>query len=147
MWASDWVVGFNQDSLATKFRAAALARHMWDRPVGQQKAPPSQAEQHQQQQQQQQPHKAQQNCEAASETCAADPAAYDGAQHGASGKASPGVISSSNRVEGIPRFVTVLWYPEDYPPVTNHLQLVRMLEELTEPYGFKVSGSSSRSSR
>ena len=35
--------------------------------------------------------------------------------------------------------MTVLWYPEDYPPVTNHLELVRMLEELTEPYGFKVS--------
>lgn len=34
--------------------------------------------------------------------------------------------------------MTVLWYPEDYPPVTNHRELVLMLEELTEPYGFKV---------
>jgi hypothetical protein len=44
-------------------------------------------------------------------------------------------------VSSIPRTVTVLWYPEDYPAVTNHRALVTMLEDLTEPYGFKVSVS------
>lgn len=48
--------------------------------------------------------------------------------------------SGGGSSSGIPCTVTVLWYPEDYPPVTNHRELVTMLEELTEPYGFKVRG-------
>lgn len=49
-------------------------------------------------------------------------------------------VLGSNTIPGplLPRTVTVLLYPEDYPSVTNHLDLVRMLEDVTEPYGFKV---------
>jgi hypothetical protein len=39
----------------------------------------------------------------------------------------------------VPKVVTVMLYPEGYPAVSNHYELVRLLEELTEPYGFKVS--------
>ena len=40
---------------------------------------------------------------------------------------------------GLPKVVTVMLYPEGYPSVSNHHQLLRLLEEVTEPYGFKVS--------
>jgi hypothetical protein len=51
--------------------------------------------------------------------------------------------SSSSRQQqqqqaGIPRTITVLLYPDDYPPVTNHHELVRALEDAAGPYGFKV---------
>lgn len=45
----------------------------------------------------------------------------------------------------IPRVVTVMLYPEDYPPVVNHQELVEMLENVTEPLGFKVSLACARS--
>ena len=59
---------------------------------------------------------------------------------GAAAAAGVGSGSDGRVASSVPRTVTVLWYPEDYPPVTNHLELVRMLEEVTEPYGFKVNG-------
>jgi hypothetical protein len=49
-----------------------------------------------------------------------------------------GAGSSSSGGVLLPRVVTVLLYPEDYPPVANHYALVDMLRDLTEPYGFKV---------
>jgi hypothetical protein len=49
-----------------------------------------------------------------------------------------GNSSSSSSASSLPRVVTVLLYPEDYPPVTNHYALVDMLRDLAEPYGFKV---------
>lgn len=45
---------------------------------------------------------------------------------------------SSSSSSTLPRMVTVLLYPEDYPPVVNHYELVDMLRDLAEPYGFKV---------
>lgn len=110
LWASEWVVGFNKPHLAASFRTEALARHLWDRPLRKQ-----------QQRQRLEQEQEKQQCGAGSGGCVAS---------GSSGGSS----------SGIPRTVTVLWYPEDYPPVTNHRELVTMLEELTEPYGFKVRG-------
>jgi hypothetical protein len=117
LWASDLLVGFNKPHLAAKFRQEALARHFWDRPVS--KKVPSQ-------QQQQQQTQTQGSCDADGGVCEASASA-----------AAAGAAGSSS--SSIPRTVTVLWYPEDYPPVTNHRELVQMLEELSEPYGFKVS--------
>ncbi len=38
----------------------------------------------------------------------------------------------------LPKYVTVMLYPEDYPPVVNHYDLVDMLEEVVEPLGLQV---------
>jgi hypothetical protein len=51
--------------------------------------------------------------------------------------ASSSSSSSSNGVL-LPRVVTVLLYPQDYPPVANHYALVDMLRDVAEPFGFKV---------
>jgi hypothetical protein len=87
----------------------------------------------QQQQQQQQETQTKGSCAAAGGISEASASAAAGAAQPAAG------TSSSSSSSSIPRSVTVLWYPEDYPPVTNHRELVQMLEELTEPYGFTVS--------
>jgi hypothetical protein len=56
---------------------------------------------------------------------------------------APSSSSSGSAAATLPRVVTVLLYPEDYPPVVNHYELVNMLRNLTEPYGFKVREFSS----
>jgi hypothetical protein len=100
---------------------------MWDRPVG--KTLPGQQQQQQQQQQQETQTKG---------SCAAAGGVSEASASAAAGAAQPAAGTSSSSSSSIPRSVTVLWYPEDYPPVTNHRELVQMLEELTEPYGFTV---------
>jgi hypothetical protein len=108
------VVGFSTPHQAAKFRGEALARHLWDRPLHK-KAPDRTGSSS----------SGQQQCETTGGVCISAPAAAAAAGDGGGARS-------------VPRTVTVLWYPEDYPPVTNHLELVRMLEEVTEPYGFKV---------
>jgi hypothetical protein len=122
MWVNQWVVGFSNPQAAAQFTAQALARHMWDTQHGE--AGQSTAQQKTQTQQQQQ------ECQADGSACQALSAAA-----AAAGSVQQGSMPS------IPRTVTVLWYPEDYPAVTNHRALVTMLEDLTEPYGFKVRDS------
>jgi hypothetical protein len=60
-------------------------------------------------------------------------------QQGSEGASSSSSSSSSSAAAAsLPRVVTVLLYPEDYPPVANHYALVDMLRDVAEPYGFKV---------
>lgn len=126
MWVNQWVVGFSTPQAAAQFRAQALARHMWDTPSG--KAAGQSTAQRQQQKEQQRQGPGQEQCQADGGVC----------QAAAAGGAAGGI---QGNMPEIPRTVTVLWYPEDYTAVTNHRALVTMLEDLTEPYGFKVSDS------
>ena len=38
----------------------------------------------------------------------------------------------------LPRVITVMLDPDNYPPVTNHHQLVEALEDVAAPQGFKA---------
>lgn len=131
LWATDLLVGFNKPHLAAKFRSEALTRHFWHRPVHR-----MQQQKHTQQKQAQQEAQQQQLQQEGHEQCEAEGVCEAAGSATAAETATKSRSSSSS--SSIPRTVTVLWYPEDYPPVTNHRQLVQMLEGLTEPYGFKV---------
>eukprot|EP00879_Flechtneria_rotunda_P013148 GHRR01013733.1.p1 GENE.GHRR01013733.1~~GHRR01013733.1.p1 ORF type:complete len:429 (+),score=169.33 GHRR01013733.1:161-1288(+) len=143
-WASKLQVGFNRPGLAEQFRAAASARHLWGpaltpksvkcRSCSSNRDADSSKDQQCVDGDQQQLQK--------DGTTAAAPAAGGDAAARAANSTSQGLstrqLGSALQRQQVPKVVTVLLYPEDYPPVVNHYELVNMLEEITNPFEFQV---------